>query len=83
MYPAGPGGASQAILDARVLARQLTERPAALALEGYDAERRPAIDLVQRRLFGQSLELALVDAGDAPDEVNERPSLDPPVGVVV
>ncbi|MEH3053016.1 MAG: FAD-dependent monooxygenase [Patulibacter minatonensis] len=83
IYPAGPGGASQAILDARVLARQLTERPAPLALEGYDAERRRAIDLLQRRLLGRSLELALADPGDEPDEVNARPSLDPPKGLVV
>ncbi|HKP25029.1 MAG TPA: flavin-dependent oxidoreductase [Dongiaceae bacterium] len=42
MYPVGSNGASQAILDARALARHLASSaslPAALA--GYDAERRP------------------------------------------
>ena len=48
MYPIGSNGASQAILDARVLTRELLaqgEVPAALA--AYEAERRPATtDLV-------------------------------------
>ncbi|MGM4926013.1 flavin-dependent oxidoreductase [Tardiphaga sp. 804_B3_N1_9] len=48
MYPIGSNGASQAILDARVLTREILakgEVPA--ALEAYDAERRPATtDLV-------------------------------------
>ncbi|KAA0078531.1 flavin-dependent oxidoreductase [Tardiphaga sp. P9-11] len=48
MYPIGSNGASQAILDARVLTREilaLGEVPA--ALEAYEAERRPATtDLV-------------------------------------
>jgi 2-polyprenyl-6-methoxyphenol hydroxylase-like FAD-dependent oxidoreductase len=48
MYPIGSNGASQAILDARVLTRELLalgEVPA--ALEAYEAERRPATtDLV-------------------------------------
>ncbi len=43
MYPVGSNGASQAILDARVLARELATRPSiAAALAAYDAERRPA-----------------------------------------
>jgi 2-polyprenyl-6-methoxyphenol hydroxylase-like FAD-dependent oxidoreductase len=48
MYPIGSNGASQAILDARVLTREilaLGDVPA--ALEAYEAERRPATtDLV-------------------------------------
>ncbi|WNV08200.1 flavin-dependent oxidoreductase [Tardiphaga sp. 709] len=48
MYPIGSNGASQAILDARVLTREILakgEVPA--ALEAYEAERRPATtDLV-------------------------------------
>jgi 2-polyprenyl-6-methoxyphenol hydroxylase-like FAD-dependent oxidoreductase len=43
MYPIGSNGASQAILDARVLTREILahgETPAALA--AYEAERRPA-----------------------------------------
>lgn len=43
MYPIGSNGASQAILDARVLTREILahgETPA--ALEAYEAERRPA-----------------------------------------
>ena len=42
MYPVGGNGASQAIIDARVLARELALRPSieeAIAI--YDAERRP------------------------------------------
>jgi 2-polyprenyl-6-methoxyphenol hydroxylase-like FAD-dependent oxidoreductase len=43
MYPVGSNGASQAILDARVLARELaTRRSIAEALAAYEAERRPA-----------------------------------------
>ena len=43
MYPVGANGASQAILDARVLARALVlESSIEAALETYEAERRPA-----------------------------------------
>lgn len=43
MYPVGSNGASQAILDARVLARELATQPSiADALAAYDADRRPA-----------------------------------------
>jgi 2-polyprenyl-6-methoxyphenol hydroxylase-like FAD-dependent oxidoreductase len=43
MYPTGANGASQAILDARVLTIQLTSGASvAEALAAYDAERRPA-----------------------------------------
>lgn len=43
MYPVGSNGASQAILDARVLARQLALADSVdEALDGYEAERLPA-----------------------------------------
>jgi 2-polyprenyl-6-methoxyphenol hydroxylase-like FAD-dependent oxidoreductase len=43
MYPVGSNGASQAILDARVLAREIaTQSSIEDALAAYDAERRPA-----------------------------------------
>jgi 5-methylphenazine-1-carboxylate 1-monooxygenase len=43
MYPVGSNGASQAILDARVLARELATRPTAMdAVTAYDDDRRPA-----------------------------------------
>jgi 2-polyprenyl-6-methoxyphenol hydroxylase-like FAD-dependent oxidoreductase len=41
MYPIGANGASQAILDARVLADKLSERPAPVGLLDYEAVRRP------------------------------------------
>jgi 2-polyprenyl-6-methoxyphenol hydroxylase-like FAD-dependent oxidoreductase len=41
MYPVGSNGASQAVLDARALARQLRGDDPVAALAGYDAERRP------------------------------------------
>ena len=48
MYPVGSNGASQAILDARVLTRDiLAHGPTNAALVAYEAERRPATsDLV-------------------------------------
>jgi 2-polyprenyl-6-methoxyphenol hydroxylase-like FAD-dependent oxidoreductase len=53
MYPIGSNGASQAILDARVLAREIQARGAVPeALAAYEAERRPAtsrIVLANRR----------------------------------
>lgn len=53
MYPIGSNGASQAILDARVLAREVQARGVTPeALEAYEADRRPAtarIVLANRR----------------------------------
>ena len=48
MYPIGSNGASQAILDARVITREiLAHGPTNAALVAYEAERRPATtDLV-------------------------------------
>ena len=43
MYPVGSNGASQAVLDARAIARHLAAGvPVEVALASYDAERRPA-----------------------------------------
>jgi 2-polyprenyl-6-methoxyphenol hydroxylase-like FAD-dependent oxidoreductase len=43
MYPVGSNGASQAIIDARVLARELALQPSIeAAVAAYDAARRPA-----------------------------------------
>jgi 2-polyprenyl-6-methoxyphenol hydroxylase-like FAD-dependent oxidoreductase len=43
MYPVGSNGASQAIIDARVLARELALQPSVEAgVAAYDAQRRPA-----------------------------------------
>jgi 2-polyprenyl-6-methoxyphenol hydroxylase-like FAD-dependent oxidoreductase len=41
MYPVGSNGASQAVLDARALARHLRSGDLPAALAAYDAERRP------------------------------------------
>ena len=48
MYPIGSNGASQAILDARVITREILAKGATnAALSAYEAERRPATtDLV-------------------------------------
>jgi 2-polyprenyl-6-methoxyphenol hydroxylase-like FAD-dependent oxidoreductase len=43
MYPVGSNGASQAIIDARVLARELALQPSIEeAVAAYDEQRRPA-----------------------------------------
>ena len=43
MYPVGSNGASQAIIDARVLARELVLQPSVdAALDAYEAQRLPA-----------------------------------------
>ncbi|MBU2982518.1 flavin-dependent oxidoreductase [Lentibacter algarum] len=59
MYPIGSNGASQAILDARVLARELRDKgQTADALEAYEAERREKVNA-----------LVLANRGDGPDKV--------------
>jgi len=59
MYPIGSNGASQAILDARVLARELRDGGAGpAALEAYEAERRETVNT-----------LVLANRGDGPDVV--------------
>jgi len=59
MYPIGSNGASQAILDARVLTREILAHgttPAALA--AYEAERRPA-----------TAQIVLANRADGPDKI--------------
>jgi 2-polyprenyl-6-methoxyphenol hydroxylase-like FAD-dependent oxidoreductase len=59
MYPVGSSGASQAILDARVLTREiLAHGPSQAALLGYEAERRPA-----------TTELVLLNRRNGPEQV--------------
>ncbi len=70
MYPIGSNGASQAILDARVLAgclRRSLDNPGE-ALDRYEAVRRPATAAIVQanRGFGPELPMALVEAR-APD----------------
>jgi 2-polyprenyl-6-methoxyphenol hydroxylase-like FAD-dependent oxidoreductase len=69
MYPIGSNGASQAILDARVLTREiLAQGPTGAALKAYEAERRPATtDLVMlNRRNGPEQVMQLVEER-APD----------------
>ena len=59
MYPIGSNGASQAILDARVLARELRDHQVGRdALEAYDIARRETVNA-----------LVLATRGDGPDKV--------------
>ena len=59
MYPIGSNGASQAILDARVLARKARDQGAVPgALAAYEAERRPRTSAI-----------VLANRGDGPDRV--------------
>jgi 5-methylphenazine-1-carboxylate 1-monooxygenase len=69
MYPVGSNGASQAILDARVITREiLAHGPTNAALAAYEAERRPATtDLVMlNRRNGPEQVMQLVEER-APD----------------
>jgi 2-polyprenyl-6-methoxyphenol hydroxylase-like FAD-dependent oxidoreductase len=69
MYPIGSNGASQAILDARMLTREiLAHGPTHAALMAYEAERRPATsDLVRlNRRNGPEQVMQLVEER-APD----------------
>lgn len=59
MYPIGSNGASQAILDARVLTREILAGGAGPeALQAYEEERRPA-----------TAKIVLANRGDGPDKV--------------
>lgn len=59
MYPIGSNGASQGILDARVLAREiLRQGPTTAALEAYEADRRPA-----------TARIVLANRGNGPEQV--------------
>jgi 5-methylphenazine-1-carboxylate 1-monooxygenase len=80
MYPIGSNGASQAILDARVLTREiLAHGPTHAALAAYEAERRPATsDLVMlNRRNGPEQVMQLVEerAPDGYDVVTDVLSL--------
>jgi 2-polyprenyl-6-methoxyphenol hydroxylase-like FAD-dependent oxidoreductase len=69
MYPIGSNGSSQAILDARVIAREiLTHGETPDALQAYETERRPATtDLVMlNRRNGPEQVMQLVEER-APD----------------
>jgi 2-polyprenyl-6-methoxyphenol hydroxylase-like FAD-dependent oxidoreductase len=69
MHPSGSSGASQAIVDGRVLARELALQPSvARAVAAYDAERRPATAAVvlASRAMGPTSALELVEER-APD----------------
>lgn len=72
MYPIGSNGASQAILDARVITREiLNHGETSAALSAYEAERRPATtDLVMlNRRNGPEQVMQLVEER-APDGFN-------------
>ena len=59
MYPIGSNGASQAILDARVLARELRDQGVGpQALQFYDDQRREKVNA-----------LVLANRGDGPDKI--------------
>jgi 2-polyprenyl-6-methoxyphenol hydroxylase-like FAD-dependent oxidoreductase len=59
MYPIGSNGASQAILDARTIAREFLNKGVTIAaLEAYESERRPATS-----------ELVLLNRGNGPEQV--------------
>jgi len=75
MYPVGSNGASQAILDARLLADLLAERPVIGALAAYDAERRPRTAEIVRlnRLGGpeRMVDIVSVRAPDGFDRIED------------
>src|SRR5215472_13349781 len=70
MYPVGCNGASQAISDARVLARELAMQPSVeAAMAAYDAQRRPATAAViqANRAHGPAFEILDTVEQRAPD----------------
>jgi 2-polyprenyl-6-methoxyphenol hydroxylase-like FAD-dependent oxidoreductase len=73
MYPIGSNGASQAILDARVLTREiLAHGPTHAALVAYEAERRPA-----------TTELVMLNRRNGPEQVMQMVEEHAPDGYVV
>jgi 5-methylphenazine-1-carboxylate 1-monooxygenase len=67
MYPVGSKGVSQAILDARCLARLLSEFAPEAALRAYESERLPKTAEVVRRNREKGPERVDVVAERAPD----------------
>ncbi len=68
MYPVGSNGASQAILDARLLARLFDEQPPAQALAAYQAERLPKTsELVRLNRLGGPERVVDVVSARAPE----------------
>ncbi len=62
MYPIGSNGASQGILDARVLTREILARgETEQALQAYEAERRPA-----------TAKIVLANRANGPEQVMQR-----------
>jgi 2-polyprenyl-6-methoxyphenol hydroxylase-like FAD-dependent oxidoreductase len=59
MYPIGSNGASQAVLDARVLAQKLATLPLADALDAYEDKRRPATTAIQTANRGLGPEIVM------------------------
>jgi len=76
MYPVGSNGASQAIIDARTLARALALEPSIdAALAAYEAVRRPATEgiVMTNRSVGaeRCMELAEERAPDGFDRIED------------
>jgi len=76
MYPVGANGASQAVLDARTLARALAvELTIETALDAYEADRRPAtagVVLANRRVGAERcMELAEARAPDGFERIED------------
>lgn len=68
MYPVGSNGASQAILDARLLARLLDERPVPAALGEYEVERlAKTAEIVRLNRMGGPERVVDVVSALAPD----------------
>ncbi|MFL5255750.1 MAG: FAD-dependent monooxygenase [Rhodopila sp.] len=70
MYPIGSNGASQGILDARYLTREIRRHgPAPAALEAYEAERRPA-----------TAQIVMANRANGPEQVMQLVHLRAPDG---
>ncbi len=76
MYPVGSNGASQAIIDARILARELATQPSVdAALDSYESIRRPATGAIvlANRQAGpeQSMEIVAERAPNGFDNLDD------------
>jgi 5-methylphenazine-1-carboxylate 1-monooxygenase len=86
MYPVGSNGSSQAIIDARILARELATQPTiGAALDAYEALRRPAtasIVLANRKAGPEeSMEIVAERAPDGFDRLDDVISHDELVAI--